>query len=871
MITIANLPSATHPFADPPAARNSHFILAPHTPFSLPNTQPAAPNTPPYLQPVAGNPPPHTQPAATYFRKIGLFTIKNPKGAARCAQLNQTRRTRPIPPQAKSTYVQTRPPIRHPLRIAGLILALATTQALAAGTTDFVNPMIGTADHGHVFPGATLPFGMIQLSPDTRDRTWDGSSGYHYSDRTILGFSHNHLSGTGVGDLGNVLLMPTVGSDVRLVDDADPAKGYRQTFSHDSEIAHPGYYAVTLKESGVKVELTATTRVGLHRYTFPAAGESHVILDLWHGINNNPIEAQATVENDHTITGYRRSRGWGGQKAFYFALEFSKPFDTFALQMDNKLTDAKEAKAGSVRGHFDFKTKAGEQVLAKVALSTVSVEGAKKNLAAELPGWDFDAVETAADKQWQEALSSIDIQTHDDAQRRTFYTALYHTMMAPTILNDVDGQVRGPDNKVHTTDGFSYYTEMSLWDTFRAENPLMTLTQPQRVNDIVRTMLAHCRWYNGKTLPVWTNAGKETWCMIGNHAVPVIVNAYMNGFRNFDEEEALRDMISSVEMDHDLQKEYATLGYVPTTIDTLNPKSQKSQAVSRTLEYAYDDVCIARFAKALGHKDITEKYAQRAENWRNVFDATTGFMRGKTKDGTWVDAPPGWENRIDFDNYTEANAWHYTFFVPQNVSALIEAMGGDKKFIGKLDACFDSNAAIPNPLVDVSGLIGMYAHGNEPCHHMPYLYSYAGEPWKTQARIRQIATTLYNDSVSGICGNDDCGQMSAWYVFAAIGFYPVDPTSGVYVIGSPLVDKATIRLDTRFYPQANPHTFTVSAENNSPQNKYVQSATLNGQPLDHPWIAARDVRYGGELHLKMGPTPNKSWGVLLELRPGLSP
>ena len=870
MNTTAILTSAYRPFADRSATRNSHFKQARHHPFSLPNAQPAAPVTPINLHPGAGSPPSHAQPAAPLSRKIALFTLKNPNGAAGCAQHNQTARNRPAPPRTKSTYVRKHLLTSDPLRLATFLLALSTAHARAASLTDFVDPMIGTAEHGHVFPGPTLPFGMMQLSPDTRDRTWDGCSGYHYSDSTIIGFSHNHLSGTGGGDLGNILLMPAVGSDVPLVDDADPAKGYRQAFSHASEIAHPGYYAVTLKESGVKVELTATTRAGLHRYTFPA-GESHVILDLWHGINNNPTEALATVENDHTVTGYRRSRGWGGQKTFYFAVEFSKPFDTFALQLDNKPTDAKEAKAGSVRGHFDFKTKDGEQILAKVALSTVSVDGAKKNLAAEMPGWDFDAVATTAAKKWDEALSSIDIETHDDALRHTFYTALYHTMMAPTILNDVDGQVRGPDSKVHAADGFNYYTEMSLWDTFRAENPLMTLTQPQRVNDIVQTMLAHCRWYNGQTLPVWTNAGKETWCMIGNHAIPVIVNAWMNGFRDFDTHEALRDMISSVEMDHDLQKDYATLGYVPTTIDKLNPKSQKSQAVSRTLEYAYDDACIARFAAALGQQDVAEKFAQRAENWHNVFDASTGFMRGKTKDGMWVDAPPGWENRIDFDNYTEANAWHYTFFVPQNVPALIQAMGGDQKFMAKLDACFDSKDSIPNPLVDVSGLIGMYAHGNEPCHHMPYLYAYAGAPWKTQARLRQIATTLYNDSVGGICGNDDCGQMSAWYVFAAIGFYPVDPTSGVYVIGSPLVDKATIQLDPRYYPQANPHTFTVSTENNSPQNMYVQSATLNGKPIEHAWIATTDVTHGGELRLMMGATPNKSWGASPDQRPGVAP
>lgn len=745
----------------------------------------------------------------------------------------------------------------HPSRLltalsAGIVCA-SLIQASAA-PVDSVNPFIGTDEHGHVFPGATVPFGMVQLSPDTRITTWDGCSGYHYSDKSLYGFSHNHLTGTGCPDLGNILLIPTVG-DLKIAPGDEPGKGYRTRFSHEQEAARPGYYRVFLPDYNVNVELTATTRVGVHRYTFPESAAAHVILDLWHGIDNKPTETMVTVENDHTVSGLRRSAGWGGSKVYYFVAEFSRSFDAATIAQDNKDITAKEAHGGDLKVHFDFKTKAGEKVLARVALSTVSVDGARANLRAEMPGWEFDKVATAARSQWNKLLSVAQVETTDKAVKEAFYTSVYHSHVAPTILSDVDGQFRGPDEKVHKADGFEYYTEISLWDTFRAEQPLMTFTQPQRVDGLIKTMLAHYKIYGQGTLPVWPEGGKETWCMIGNHAIPVIVDAYNKGFRGFDANEALEAMISSVEKDREELAPYRKFGYVPT--------GKEKQSVARTLENAYDDVCIARFAKALGRNDVAEKYAKRAQNWQNVFDTSTGFMRGRTAEGNWV--TPFDPNRISFDDYTEANAWQYTFFVPHDVCGLIGKMGGDDKFVAKLDELFDTKEKIPNYLPDVTGLIGMYAHGNEPCHHVAYLYNYAGQAWKTQARARQVASTLYNNTPGGICGNDDCGQTSAWYAFTTLGFYPVDPANNVYVISSPLVDKVTLKLDPKFFKGGS---FTVVAKNNSPTNVYIQSATLNGKPFSRSWISYDEIVGGGKLVLNMGPTPNKSWGSAAADRPG---
>jgi len=739
-----------------------------------------------------------------------------------------------------------------------VMLLLSAAWCSAKPVVDFVNPMIGTAEHGHVYPGATVPFGMVQLSPDTRDNTWDGSSGYHYSDGSILGFSMNHLTGTGCPDLGNILLMPTTG-ELKLTPGAGPGNGYRALFFHDNEIARPGYYSVYLPDYQVKVELTATARAGFHRYTFPATPYGHVVMDLQHGIGNTVTEAQLTIENDHTASGYRRSEGWGGGKTYYFVMEFSRPFDAAGVAQGDKDVAGQQTTGKETKGHFDFKTKAGEQIMVRVGLSTVSVEGARNNLHAEIPNWDFDAVAKAARQQWEKALSVFAVETPDNNLKQTFYTALYHTMVAPTLLSDVDGQFRGPDGNVHQAKGFDYYTEISIWDIFRAESPLLTLTQPGRVNDMVKTMLAHFTLFGQNTLPVWPEGGKETWCMIGNHALPIITDAYLKGFRDYDANEALNDMIASTDKNREQLDAYRDRGFVPTGKDV--------QSVSKTLEYAYDDACIARLAKALGKDDLAEKYAARSQNWTNVFDPATGFMRGKNADGSWV-TPFGEteQDSITFNEYTEANAWQYNFFVLQDVPALIAKLGGDDKFVARLDEMFDTAREIPNlhMIPDVTGVIGMYSQGNEPDHHVAYLYNYAGQPWKTQARVRQVATALYTNTPGGICGNDDCGQISAWYVFTALGFYPVDPTSGIYVLGSPLLDKVTLQLDPQFYKG---RTFTVIAKNNSARNPYIQSATLNGRPLTRSWISHAEIVAGGKLVLTMGPTPNKEFGTAPADRP----
>ncbi len=614
-----------------------------------------------------------------------------------------------------------------------------------------------------------------------------------------------------------------------------------------------------LPDYQVKVELTATARAGFHRYTFPATTNGHVVVDLQHGIGNKMLEAQLTIENDHTASGYRKSDGWGGDKTFFFVMEFSRPFDSSGVAQGDKEVSGKQSTGNETKGHFDFKTKAGEQILVRVGVSTVSVEGARNNLHAEISNWDFDAVVAADRKQWDAALSKLDVETKDNNLKETFYTSLYHTLLAPTLLSDVDGQFRGPDGKVHHTKGYDYYTELSLWDTFRAENPLLILTQPQRINDFVNTMLEHFKIFGQNTLPVWANGGKETWCMIGNHAIPVIVEAYTKGFRGWNAEEALNDMIASTDKNREQLDDYRDKGFIPT--------AEGRQSVSKVLEYAYDDSCIARFAKALGKDDLAKKYSQRSQNWMNVFDPATGFMRGKNADGSWVTPfGPKEINSITFNEYTEANAWQYNFFVLHNVPGLIEKLGGDEKFVARLDEMFDTKEQIPNikQIPDVTGILGMYSHGNEPDHHVAYLYNYAGQPWKTQARVRQVATMFYTNTPAGICGNDDCGQTSAWYVFSALGFYPVDPVSGIYILGSPLVDKATLKLDSKF---TKGRSFTVVTEKNSDQNAYIQSATLNGKSYTKSWISYNDIASGGKLVLTMGPTPNKEFGSAPADRP----
>ena len=741
---------------------------------------------------------------------------------------------------------------------AGLLWAAAMpANAAAPSPVESVNPMVGTDAHGHAYPGATVPFGMVQLSPDTPIQGWDSASGYHYSDNIIVGFSHMHLSGTGVGGLGDVMLMPTVGA-VSL-DPGKPGSGYVSSFSHARELAQPGYYKVFLDTPGVLAEMTATERCGVHRYTFPASDAAHLILDLNHGVGNNTQAATLTVENSTTLSGSRSSNGWGGRRVLYFVMKFSRPFDAISIQQDGQMLagGAKAADGKIVKAALNYNTTADKQVVVKVGVSATSIEGARKNLAAEVPGFDFDGVHSAATKTWAAALGKVKVDTPDPKVRRTFYTNLYDSMLAPTLFNDVDGAYRGRDNQVHAADGYQNYSTFSLWDIFRAESPLLTIVEPQRVPSMTHSLLTEFQQGGTGRLPIWPLSENETYCMIGYHSVPVITDAYFKGLLPADEAEAMYQAMRTTALgDSDGLNGYKTSGYVYST-----PQGS-AQSVSRTLEYAYDDWCIAKMAQALGHKEDASLFYRRAANYRNVFDTTTGFMRGRKEDGTW--RGPFNPNVLYWADYTEANAWQYTWSVMQDPPGLVKIMGGDRAFVDKMEAMFNANSDTLAAVPDITGLIGQYAHGNEPVHHAAYLYSYAGAPYKTQQRVRQIMDTLYTDTPAGQCGNLDCGQMSAWYVFSAMGFYPVNPAQGVYVIGSPLVSRATIQLDKSHY---GGKTFTMIADNNSAVNPYIQSATLNGKPLTRSWFTQKELAAGGTLRFTMGPKPNMTWGKAAANRP----
>jgi predicted alpha-1,2-mannosidase len=717
-----------------------------------------------------------------------------------------------------------------------------------------VNPFVGTAAHGHTYPGATVPFGMVQVSPDTRDETWDGCSGYHYSDTSIMGFSLTHLSGTGVGDMLDVLLMPTVGP--RQLDPGtpeDPDRGYRSRFSHADETASPGYYSVRLADSGVRVELTATARVALQRYTFPASDAVHVVLDLAHmyrapggGVRDSEIE----IRNDATIVGGRRVDRWARDRPVYFAARFSRPFAAWGIRVDGEEKPGlRQTRGRSLQAWVDYRTSAGETVLVRVALSPTSVAGALKNLEAEAPDGDFDRVRAAAAGAWRAALSKIRIEGGTGKERRTFYTALYHAFLAPTLFDDVDGSYRGLDGQVHRAEGFHYHSTFSLWDTYRAAHPLYCLVQRHRTQDFARTLVRMAVESPDGQMPVWPLATFETNCMIGYHSVSVLAEAWAKGIRDFDLETAfLRMKAMAAKSDYRGLGDYARLGYVPS--------DRESESVSKTLEYSYDDWCVAQVAKALGLGDDAREFLRRAAFDRNVLDPETGFARPRLAHGSFASPFDPVRQGVSsaWHDYTEGNAWQYTFAAQHDSGAYVRLLGGREAFVRRLDALFatplDAKAAgLP---VDVSGLIGQYAHGNEPSHHVAYLYTYAGAPWKTEERVRGILHTLYDDTPGGLSGNDDCGQMSAWYVLSALGLYPVNPASATYVLASPLFDRATLDL-------GEGRRFTVSAERTSPDDLYVQSATLGERPLSRAWITHDELMTAGELHFVLGPKPNPAW------------
>jgi predicted alpha-1,2-mannosidase len=760
-------------------------------------------------------------------------------------------RCRPVAPSAKSASLAPVPP--PPAR-----------DERGKLPADYVDPFIGTGGEGHTYPGATVPFGMVQLSPDTDIRPFRESfpwaAGYRYSDKTIVGFSHTHFSGTGHSDMGDVLLMPTVGPlqlDPGPAD--DPDAGYRSRFSHERESAAPGYYAVAL-DSGIGVELTATNRVGVHRYTFPQSDSAHVILDLVSSIYNydgKVLWSQIRVESDTLVTGFRETKGWAPDRHVYFAIQFSKPFLSYGLANEAEekyrgfgksgklLPDYPEMSGRKLKAYFNFKTGAGEVLAVKVALSSVGIDGARKNLVAEAPGWDFDAVRGAARDAWNGELAKITL-TAAEKEKRMFYTALYHSMLAPVTYMDVDRRYRGLDEAIHTAEGFTNYHVFSLWDTFRAEHPLLTILQPERDSDMIRSMLAHRRESVHHILPIWSFGSAETWCMIGYHAVAVIADAYLKGIRGFDGEEAFAAMTASATYGPygDLA-DYMKRGYVPV--------DREPEAASKTLEYAYDDWTIAAMAKALGRSADEATFRRRAGNFANIFDPATGFMRAKKTDGQFREPFDPLYAQYGSD-YTEGNAWQYSWFVPHDVKRLIALMGGRERFVARLDELFNLQTSDEKykQVEDIAGLIGQYAHGNEPSQHIAYLYSYAGQPFRTQERIHQIMSTLFDDTPAGIQGNEDCGQMSAWYVFSALGFYPVCPGSLEYVIGRPALPEATLHL-------GGGKTFTVRAENLSAANLYIQSVSLRGEPYDKAYIRHEDIVRGGTLTFVMGPRPNPAW------------
>ena len=731
----------------------------------------------------------------------------------------------------------------------------------------YVRPIIGTQRMGHVYPGATVPFGMVQLSPETDTAGYELNgkynpdvykycAGYQYDDKTIVGFSHTHFSGTGHSDLGDFLIMPTVGALKLNPGTADkPGSGYRSGFSHQNEVSQANYYKVKLDESNITAEMTTTARVGFHQYTFPKSDNAHIVLDLMAGIYNYPdknVWTYLRVVNDSTVIGYRQTNGWARTRTLYFAMSFNKAF----YQHGYKKYDKREVYGGfwgkfnqtknfpeiagrQIRSYFDFKTEAGEKIKIKFAISPVSMAGALNNMQTEIQGWDFDKVKADGQQLWETELHKIVIQGNQEI-KENFYTSMYHTMINPTTYMDADGQYKGIDQNVHKAEGFTNYTTFSLWDTYRALHPLFNIIEPTRNADMVKSMLAHYDQSPEHMLPVWSNSGNENWCMSGYHSVAVIADAVVKGNVNFDANKALDACVATARhKDYEGIGEYMDKGYIPD--------EKSGVSVSSTLEYAFDDWAIAQLAKKLNRMDIYNEFIKRSENYKNVYDPTIGFMRPKLTDGTF---------RKKFDplstineGFIEGNSWNYTLFAPQDPKSLIALMGGNKRFTTYLDSLFTMN--LPDKYfaetedITRDGIIGNYVHGNEPSHHVAYLYNWTDQPWKTQERIRMILPRMYKPTPDGLGGNDDTGQMSAWYIFSTLGFYPVAPGSDQYSTGSPAVNGAIINLD-------NGKKFIINVKNQSPKNVYVQKMVLNGKPLDSLFISHAEIMNGGEITFYMG-------------------
>ena len=737
----------------------------------------------------------------------------------------------------------------------------------------YVDPMIGTAKMGHTYPGATVPFGSVQLSPDTdtipyavngryNPDVYKYCAGYQYEDSTIVGFSHTHFSGTGHSDLGDFLVMPTVGKlQLNPGTEANPDSGYRSRFSHDEETAEAGYYAVNLKDYDIKAEMTATTRVGVHQYTFPKSEQAHIILDLKSGIYNydeKNVWTIVRVENDSTITGYRQTSGWARTRKVYFAMTFSKAFKSYGQEKQkgqvyrgfwgrfDQEHNFPQMAGNDLRLYFDFDTEENEAIQVKMALSPVSTEGALKNMEAEVPGWDFNAVKQQARDTWNKELQKITVETLEESDKVNLYTAMYHAFLGPTVYMDVDGKYMGLDRNVHEADGFTNYTSFSLWDTYRALHPLFNVLQPQRNQDMVQSMMVHQEQSVHHMLPIWSHYANENWCMIGYHSASVIADAIVKGNADFDQNAALDACVETARVRYfDGIGDYIDMGYVP--------EDKSGASVSKTLEYAYDDWAIAQAAKKLGRDEIYKEFIERSTYWKNVYDKSIGFMRPKLSDGSF---------KKEFDalnthgqGFIEGNSWNYSLYVPQDPAGMIDLMGGKEKFSIHLDSLFTME--LPDKYFenteDISreGIIGNYVHGNEPSHHVAYLYNWTDDAYKAQDKIRMILKEKYMTGSDGLSGNDDFGQMSAWYLFSSLGFYPVAPGSVNYALGSPAVKEATLNLD-------NGNTFKVEAKNQSEKNVYVRKVELNGKELTEPFITHDQVMNGGTLTFYMSRKPNKN-------------
>lgn len=718
--------------------------------------------------------------------------------------------------------------------------------------SSFINPFIGTDAHGHTYPGALVPFGMVRLSPDTGKEGWDWCSGYHSSDNSIMGFSHTHMSGTGVGDMGDILLMPFTGNTKFVPGSKEnPEEGYRSRYSKNTEVASPGYYSVLLEDYGIKAELTASQRVGFHKYTFPGDLESKIVIDLGHGIQDRTLQSHLTVVDENTVTGYRHSTGFIKNQHVYFCAEFSKPIKSFIAYSDGQTGSKKDVEGNTCKVVLDFGQE--DEIAVKVGISYVDEAGAMNNINEELPHWDFKKVAAQARELWEKELSRIEIEPDNQEGKTIFYTALYHNMVSPNLISDIDGRYRGWDGEVHKSER-NFYTNYSLWDTYRGTHPLYVLLYADKNNEFINSMLQ--RYKEIGELPINEYGINETFCMIGNHSIPVIVDAYLKGTADFDADlayEAIKhsSTYSGYNFKVDWEK-YMRYGYLPAD-------SILEESVSRTLESAYNDWCVAQMAKKMGKEDDYRYFADRAGFYKNLFDKTTSFMRGRNSDGSWV--TPFDPFKISHagtggGNYTEGNAWQYTWHVQHDVTGLIDLMEGEGKFSTKLDSLFILDPVVYGDglTVDVTGLLGQYVQGNEPCHHVPYMYNFTGKPWRTQEIVNELKNTFYKSGRDGLCGNDDCGQLSAWYIFASLGFYPLCPGSGSYIIGTPSYKSVKLKLSKN-------NEFVVKADKLSAENYYIQSAKLNGETYTKTYINYNDIKDGGVLEFIMGPHPNKEWGV----------